>query len=287
MQKFDNKILLGNAIMIAALVTYVISDAVCKGFMSYYTAPQVCFFRTIARIIPLIIACIFMRKNPLTTSKLKYHLYRGIVASASTVFLMGAYKYSHMTDVHAIGYTSAFFVLIFSYLLLGEKIRERCIIAVIIGLIGTLVIIRPDFKDGLNIGGIFALCTAILSGLNSVMIRKLTETEHTLTIIMYHNIILLVLSGILSINAWNDIENVKILLTGFAFVGIISAICQSAIAYAFSMAKSSDLAVSGYVTIIPIVLIDVLYWETIPDISVILGVVLIVIGNYIVVRRHD
>lgn len=282
-----NNILLGNLIMMAALVIYVISDTICKDFLLNYSVAQVSLFRTIARVIPILLACVFIRKNPIKTQKLDYHLLRSIIASTSTIMFILAYKYSPMTNVHAISYTCAFFILLFSRIILGEKVRNDCIIAVCIGLIGTSIIIRPDFQHGIvNIGGIFALTGAIFAALNSIMIRKLTSTEHIFTIMIYHNITLLILSAIGCIFDWKDILDWHTLITGFLIVGTISAISQSMISYALSITKSSDLAASAYVTIIPVVLTDIFYWKSTPDVYVIAGMIMVVICNYIVVKKH-
>jgi len=177
--------------------------------------------------------------------------------------------------------------LLFSRIILGEKVRNDCIIAVCIGLIGTSIIIRPDFQHGIvNIGGIFALTGAIFAALNSIMIRKLTSTEHIFTIMIYHNITLLILSAIGCIFDWKDILDWYTLITGFLIVGTISAISQSMISYALSITKSSDLAASAYVTIIPVVLTDIFYWKSTPDVYVIAGMIMVVICNYIVVKKH-
>lgn len=282
-----NNILLGNLIMMAALVIYVISDTICKDFLLNYSVAQVSLFRTTARVIPILLACVFIRKNPIKTQKLDYHLLRSIIASTSTIMFILAYKYSPMTNVHAISYTCAFFILLFSRIILGEKVRNDCIIAVCIGLIGTSIIIRPDFQHGIvNIGGIFALTGAIFAALNSIMIRKLTSTEHIFTIMIYHNITLLILSAIGCIFDWKDILDLHTLITGFLIVGTISAISQSMISYALSITKSSDLAASAYVTIIPVVLTDIFYWKSTPDMYVIAGMIMVVICNYIVVKKH-
>ena len=273
--------------MMTALIIYVISDTICKDFLSTYSVSQVSFFRTLARIIPILIACTVIKKNPIKTQKLDYHIFRSIIASISTIMFILAYKYSPMTNVHAISYTCAFFILLFSRVILGEKIRNNCIIAVCIGLIGTFIIIRPDFHHGIvNIGAICALMGAIFAALNSIMIRKLTSTEHIFTIMIYHNITLLILSSIGCIFDWKEVLDWRTLIIGFSIVGTISAISQSLISYSLSITKSSDLAASAYVTIIPVVLTDIFYWKSAPDIYVITGMAMIVVCNYIVVKRR-
>lgn len=276
----------GNILMITALILYVIADTICKSFLTDYSAQQITFFRTISRLIPILITCIFFRHNPLTTCRLNEHLIRAVIASMSTFLFMCAYKYAPMTDVYTIGYTSPFFILVFGHLMLKEKLSVNTIISVFIGLIGAMIILQPRFDGHVNVGAAFALTASILAALNNVLIKKLSTTEHILTIVFYHSMISLIFSFPLAISSWNMIINPKSLLIGFIAIGSISAICQCLISYALSISKVSNLASTNYVTILPVILIDSFYWNTIPQKYVIFGMVLIIACNYSVIRKQ-
>lgn len=281
-----NNILLGNVCMITALLLYVVSDTLCKSFLVNYSASQVTFFRGLARLLPIIVACAVIRHNPIKTTRLNEHLVRSTIASTNTFLFMCAYKYSSMTAVYAIGYTSSLFVLLFGYLMLKEKVRTNSIIAVFIGLIGAMIILQPSISNHyVNIGAAFALTASIVAALNSVLIRRLSTTEHILTIVFYHDIISLMFSLPLAVFAWTRITNYHHLLIGFGIIGIISAVSQYMISYALKTAKISDLASTNYVTIIPVILVDSFYWHVIPSAEVIFGMFLIVICNYVVIRK--
>ena len=282
----NNNILIGNVCMIAALLLYVVSDTFCKSFLIDYSASQVTFFRGLARLIPILVACISMHHNPIKTKRLNEHLFRGTIASTNTFLFMCAYKYSPMTDVYAIGYTSSLFVLLFGHLMLKEKVRTNSIIAVFIGLIGAMIILQPSISVmHVNIGAVFALTASIVAALNSVLIRRLSTTEHTLTLVFYHDIISLIFSLPLAVAAWSQITNYQHLFVGFGIIGIISAVSQYLISYAFKITKISDLAATNYVTIIPVILIDSFYWHIVPSLEVLFGMFLIVVCNYVVIRK--
>lgn len=286
--KLDNKTA-GYVLMITALILYVLSDTICKLFLMDYSAQQVTLFRTVSRLLPIMIACIFMKHNPLKTSRLHEHLIRAVIASMNTFLFMCAYKYAPMTDVYAIGYTSPFFILVFGYLMLKEKLSINAIVSVCIGLIGAMIILQPKFDGGIshvNVGAAFALTASILAALNNVLIKKLSTTEHILTIVFFHAIVSLVFSFPLAISSWHSIIDMKGLLIGFTVVGIISAICQCLISYALSISKVSNLAATNYVTLLPVILIDSFYWNTFPQKYVIVGMVLIIICNYLVIRKQ-
>lgn len=280
---------LGNILMMIALTLYIIADAICKQFLQEYPAAQVTLFRTISRLIPILITCCIVKRDPARTSRFSEHVLRGVIASINTIMFICAYKYSPMTDVNAIGYTSAFFILPISYFLLGEKIRPTSIFAAFVGLIGTTIILQPNFNqvNFSNIGGAFALTGAILAAVNNVLIRKLSSTEHVLTIVFYHNVVLLIISSLFCCFSWHEISDYRSFIIDFCIIGIISTLSQYLISYALSITKASDLAVTNYITIIPVMLTDFFMWRNVPTFSVVLGMLLIIFCNYIVIKRQQ
>ena len=52
-------------------------------------------------------------------------------------------RYVHLVEMQTISYSSVFFISILSIFFLGEKIGYRRIIAIIIGFIGVVIILKP------------------------------------------------------------------------------------------------------------------------------------------------
>lgn len=281
-----SRVAFGNVVMITALLLYVVADAVCKGLLVNYTPYQVVFFRTLARLIPIVAICFINNNNPFKTIRMKEHLFRAVIASMNTFFFIAAYKYSPMTDVHTIGYTTAIFMLPFSYFILKEKVHSNIILAVFIGLLGVVLVLRPSSSvdSYLHIGAIFALLGAIFSALNSVLIRRLTSTESLYTIIFFHNFVLFFISLFFSISYWIPIIDVNSFVICFLVISVLGTLAQYLISFAFSITKASELAVTSYIIIVPVMLIDIFVWNLQPDKFIILGLLLIVLCNYFVIK---
>ncbi len=281
-------IAIGNVVMIFALLMNLFTDTICKGFLLDYTAPQVVFFRTVSRLIPIATICVFYRYNPFETKKVKEHVFRAIIASINTMLFITAYKYSAMTEVHAIGYMTALFVLPFSYFILGEKITGNILISIMLGLIGALLILKPNLNAEayLNIGALLALFGAIFSALNNVLIRRLTKTENIYVIMLYHNVVLFFVSLFFSYKYWVPIHDGYSLLFYFLLVGILGTLSQYLIHYAFSITQASELAVTCYVIAIPVIFVDIFFWNIKPNIYIISGLVLIIFCNYLVISKR-
>ena len=89
-----------------------------------------------------------------------------------------------IAEVTAIGYTAPIFTTIGAALFLGETVRARRVVAVVIGFVGTLVILRPGIVD-ISIGAMAQLGAAPLFAASFLLAKKLTDTESPSSIIAY------------------------------------------------------------------------------------------------------
>jgi len=243
--------------------------------MPCYGVHQVTFCRTIFRFIPFLLFALYNGSNPLKTNKIKENILRSILAACGTYAFMCAYNYSAMTDVFVIGLTTAIFVLPLSVLILKEKFYFPNAIAVLLGFSGICVALKPG-SGVFQIGILFAAAGAIISALNQVIIKKLSSTENEMTIIFYHHLTLILLSCTVGWSSFVPLqENHAIVL----FVGgIIGAMAQYAIIHAFKLSTSSGLASASYIMLIPNTLFDLCLYGKVPDLNIIAGLFLILIG---------
>lgn len=268
----------GYLFMISGIILYVISDTIMKYFLNLYCVTEITFFRTLFRFIPFIFILTYKKLNPLKTERKAENIFRALLASASTLAFMAAYKYSSITEVAIIGYATAIFAIPIGYLLLHETFYIQHALAVIIGFIGVLLIFKPGafvFESG----AMFATVAAFLAALNQSIIKRLSTTESEFTIIAYHNIFLIMISFSLCFFQFKmpAFSHFIMLLLG----GIFGAIAQYFIIHAYSLAPISKLAVTGYSGLIPMIILDYAVWNSVPDIFVICGLLFIIFGNYI------
>ena len=274
---------LGYIFFIAGVCLYSFSDAIMKYFMQIYGVNQVTCLRTIFRFVPLLIFAFYRKENPLRTAKVTANILRAILASAGTYTAMLALKYSPMTDVVVVGYSTALFVIPFSVLILKEKIYMRDIIAIAVGFLGILLAFRP-FGDVFHLGIMFAVAGAVMAALNQVIIKKLSATESELTIIFYHHMILIPISFLIGFDFF-----IQLTLFHFCILflgGIIGAVAQYSITHAFKLSTSSSLASAAYTMLIPVTLIDFFMDGKVPDLFIIGGLILIASGSCHILRTR-
>ncbi|MBR1734719.1 MAG: DMT family transporter [Alphaproteobacteria bacterium] len=273
----------GYLFIILGVCLYAFSDTIMKYYMPTYGVNQITFIRTISRFVPLLIFAIFKQTNPLKSKKIGENIFRAILASIATYMYMLAYRYTSMTDVTVVGYSSAIFVIPLSVLILKEKFYAIDAWAVFIGFLGVLVAFRPGIGI-FQLGTMFAVMAAVISALNQVIIRKLSSTENELTIIFYHHILLIIISLTVGFHGFSPIipEHALILCFG----GFIGVLAQYSIIHALSISTSSSLASGTYTMLIPVTILDYVIYDKIPDIFIIIGLTLILLGSSLILQKR-
>lgn len=264
--------------MISGIILYVVSDTIMKYFLDFYCVAQITFLRTLFRCIPFVLILFYRKLNPLKTKRFPEHIFRAVIASASTLSFMAAYKHSSITEVSIIGYATALFAIPIGYFLLNERFYIKHALAVILGFVGVLFIFKPGsfiFESG----AMFATIAAFLGALNQAIIKRLSSTESEFTIIAYHNVFLLFITFFGSAIFFKPVVFSHFFLLSVG--GILGAIAQYFIIHAYSMAPISKLAVTGYVALIPLIFLDYIIWHNVPDSFIICGLIFILFGNYV------
>ncbi|MBI3236545.1 MAG: DMT family transporter [Chlamydiales bacterium] len=288
-RSLQNRALLGTLLMILGLALYPLSDALIKHLMGVYTVPQATFLRAITRLIPLFIAT-FFQGGPLQILKTdhpKRHLFRLSVNLVYTYCFMYAFSLCSLTSIYTLSYSSAFFMIILSALILKETVSKARWAAVAIGMVGVLVAMKPG-SNVFEIASCLVLFGTFLGALNKILMRRLASTEHSLAIAIYPNLLMILITFPVLITTWKEMPWDHWGL--FAIVGVITAAGQYAIAQALRFAQGSILASIDYSSFFWVVALDFFWWNKTVELHTILGAAIIVLSNLFILyctRKED
>ena len=109
---------------------------------------------------------------------------RALLLLASTAFFFTAIYFIPLADATAISFISPLLLTVLAIPLLGERVGPRRWAAVVIGLIGALIIIRPGFGT-LSWAAILPVITAICYALYQITTRMLAEIDPPITTFFY------------------------------------------------------------------------------------------------------
>lgn len=114
-----------------------------------------------------------MARTPITPRLWKLGAIRGLAHACGVVLWFFAMARIPIAEVTAIGYVTPIAVTIGAALFLGERLRARRIMGVVVGLLGALIILRPGFNE-ISIGQLAQLGTAPLFATSYLMTKSMT-----------------------------------------------------------------------------------------------------------------
>jgi drug/metabolite transporter (DMT)-like permease len=283
-RQLQNRALLGVLLMIGGLALYALSDAFLKHLMGTYTVHQTTFLRAVTRLVPLLIATFFQggMRRVLSTNKPKDHLIRLAVNLAYTFAFMYAFSLGSLTVVYTLSYTSPFFMIVLSAIMLKESVSWDRWAAVLVGMAGVVIAMQPG-ANVFELASILVLAGTFLGALNKILMRRLAETEHSLAIAIYPNIMMIIFALPVLLQSWQSMPLPHWGL--FAFVGLMTATGQYCIAQALRFAQGSVLAPIDYSTFFWVVSLDYLWWEKSPAAATLIGALIIVSSNLYILYK--
>ena len=170
--------------MLISMFIFSAVDTQAKYLTATIDPLQVVWFRQMGLFFGVVILLIWRGRQILRTAKLGLQISRGACAALSaSLFIIGV-SYVPLADAVAVTFIAPLLVTIMGALLLGEYVGIHRWTAVIVGFLGTLIIIRPGF-DSFHPALIFPLIAACLFAGRQVISRFLSGTDKTETTVTY------------------------------------------------------------------------------------------------------
>jgi len=276
-------------VMSLGLLCSICSDFFVKALVSIYPVSEITFFRSLTRVIVVGFIIFYMNPAMYKTRHLKTHLTRAILSIMTTISFFYAYRYNSFTEIYAISYSSVMFNVLFSIVILRERVSNKFFFAIMCGIIGIFLALKPDSNKVFQIYSLLPLFGAVLAALNRVFVKKLTFNDHPFTIALYSSVATVVLMpfwGMYTNEIWRVITDPKHVFF-LCSMGVLSVLSQYLIINAVKSAQNAFLAPCDYFTFIFITMADYFLWGYSVTLNVFLGATLIIIGNsYIIYQEY-
>ncbi len=259
-------------------------------------AGEMVFFRSFFALLPVLgyLAWKGRLGNAFATKRPFGHILRGLVGVASMSLGFFALTRLPLPEATAITYATPLLIVIFSAVLLNERVHFFRWTAVIVGLVGVVIILWPRltvFSGGgalgntEAVGALAALLAAVLSAFAMMAVRNLVHTERTETIVTYFFISASVLSLLTLPFGWIwPTPQQAALLIGAGFFGGIGQLLMTS---SYRHADMSVIAPFEYVSLILTIVIGYFIFADVPTLTMILGALIIVgSGIAVILREH-
>ena len=272
--------------MLAAVAVFSIMDASMKQLTREYPPLQVSCLRGMASI-PVMLAAVGWLGGwrQLLPVRWSAHAIRGVLAVAMLTLFVYSLRTLPLTEAYAIFLCAPLIVTALSALLLREHVGWHRWLAVVTGLLGVLIMLRPSPKHLVSLGAAAALGSALCYSLGAVMIRTLARTESTLSIAFSFVVAVAVANGAAAAHGWVPLRPAH--WPWIAAIGFTGAAGQLLIIQAFRSSPPSVVAPFEYTALLFGLALDWLLWQTLPDQRTLLGGAIVTAsGLYVIYREH-
>lgn len=264
-------------------IIYIICSAFFFALMNMFVrmagdlpSVQKSFFRN---LIAFFFAFMIMRKNKIPfTCKKENRLSLFLRATFGTLgVLCNFYAVDHLVlaDASVLNKMSPFFAILFSYIILKEKITIRQGAVVVVAFLGSLLVIKPTFANMDLIPSVIGLCGGLFAGAAYTYVRKLTThgEKGPMIVAFFSGFSCLVLLPFLifDYHPMTPTQLVILLLAGLAAAG-----GQFTITAAYSYAPAREISVYDYSQIIFAAVLGFFVFGQVPDVLSWIGYAIII-----------
>ncbi len=277
--------ILGFGFQISATVLFLLMDICVKILVADYPLAEIMFYRSVMGLPFLFIYLKTIgHMHDLRITRPMMHLWRSVVGGMAMFSFFNAYKFLPLAEAAAILYTAPILITILSVIFLGEKIYAHRTFALVLGFVGTLVIVRPS----LDFNGyyLYPLTGALGFAVVTIIAHKLTKIDHPISITVSFSIFIIVVTGI--ITAYNGFSPINSTLLIYAVVmGNAGTIGQILNMQAIKNCHASFYAVTKYIGLFGAATVGIVVFHEPLTKNVGLGMVIIATsGIYISWREH-
>ena len=240
------------------------------------------YFFTVAFTLPVMF--FFFRKNLVWTDKPKLQLIRGLILLSANVCFFYSISIISLAKALTLAFIAPLIVTAFSPIFLGEKVGFRRWSAVIIGFIGSMVVIRPGFVE-INLASLAALGTGVMYGFYLIITRKLSSSDNPLLTLLLTGVVGAIIISFVMPFVW--IKPTLNQWSMMAAIGIFACVGHLFIILSLKYADASKLAPFSYFEIVTNIIIGYYFFSDFPDKWTFLGLFIIILSGIYISRREN
>ena len=245
---------------------------------------MICFYRC---LFGLLLIIPFVPKNnfsALKSKNIKLQFFRSMINIISMICWFAALGMMHLEKATALGFTTPLFTTILAVIILKEVIRFHRTTALIIGLIGIIIIIRPGYIP-LEYGTFLMLIASSSFSFVQIFVKRLSSIDSNLTIIFYHLAFMTPVLFIISLFYWEPINFNQIII--FIIMGATGLLSHWFMNQSFKESDATFVMPLHFSKLIWASLIGIFLFSEIPDLWTWLGAIIIFISVIYITYRES
>ena len=216
------------------------------------------------------------------SKNIKLQIFRSVLSVIESGCFVLSFKYLSLANAHSVGSLAPVIVVALSAIILKEKVSPKTWIAIFIGFIGVLIILRPT-SSIFDPKALLPLITAFVLGFYQIITKKVSQYDKNETSLFYTSIIGIITMSLLASNFWLPIDKSSYLM--FSGIGIFFSLGLYFQIIALSKARASIIQPFHYTLIFWAIIFGYIFYNDIPDMFTIIGAVTITCSGIFVLNQ--
>jgi len=275
----------GKAILLmgAGMFLFAAVDSGAKFLTDGLHPVQIVWTRQLGLLFGAFVLLAMHGRTLFRTTHPRLQVARGCVAAGSASFFIMAVAHVPLADAVAITFVAPFMVTVLGALILREPVGMRRWIAVTLGFLGTLIVIRP----GLGVvhpAAALLILAAFLFAVRQIISRALSDTDRTATTVVYTA---LVASAILTVPLpffWQTPSNEQMMI--LALIAVVAGVAEVFVIKALETGLAVVIAPVQYTMLVWGTFYGWLIFDQLPDGWTWVGTAIIVATGLYTLRRE-
>lgn len=275
---------MGICFMALGMFLFSAVDTMAKFLSDGMHPVQIVWFRQLGLLCGVVVFLLLRGPAFLISKQPLLQVMRGVTAAGSACLFVMALRYVPLADAAAVSFVAPFIVIVLGVSVLKEKVGLRRWISVILGFVGTLVVIRPG-QDVLHPAVFLVVGAAFFFACRQVLSRFLSHADPVATTVAYTAITSMGLITLTLPFVWRmpDFSRDGLLLLAMS---ILAALGEFSVIKALSLAQAVVVAPVQYSLIIWSTFYGYLVFAQIPDLWTAIGTLIIVASGIYALRRQ-
>jgi len=273
----------GILLMLAATLLAAFMNIVARHVSETVHPYMVVFFRVLFGLLfigPFVLRSGF---SVFRTRRIGMHLFRASLNVVNMMCFFSAVAITPLAELVALNFTAPVFATLLAVLILREVVGLRRWTAILIGFAGAMIIVRPGFGE-VSPGHVLALGSAISWACVILVVKDLSRTESSITIVAYMTVLMAPVSMVPALFVWQWPTPPE--LMWLAVMGVVGTGVHFTVAQALREADLSTILPFDFTKLIWISVLAYLIFGEVPTIATwIGGTVIFASGAYIAQRE--
>jgi len=282
---YKSKERLGIIFAIIAYFSFSILDAIQKSAVLYYSIFQLLFIKY---IFVLLLSILETRRTKNITfyrsNNLKLQIIRSLLSILESGFFVLSFKHLSLANAHSIGALAPIIIVVLSVFILNEKVSIKTWVAIFVGFIGVLIIIRPT-SDVFSLKSLIPLLAAFFLGLYQIATKKISEYDTPEVSLFYSSLVGIFITSIMAFYFWQPV-NINSLIF-FLPIGLFFSLGIYFQILALNNAKASIIQPFHYTLIFWAIIFGYFFYDDIPDLYTFIGALIITVSGIFVINQKS